>query len=496
MLIQVRSDLHTFGFRQDLSRRSESLRRKRKGGGRDAIEYVVDNIESIVMDVESTRSFTPLSDLCELGLTSFSFYACAYTRSESLASYLLATVGLKRRLGTLLVEALEVLSRTPTNWGGSETSNVCQFVSTVHIFFLRNSTIMKMFNLFQIFKVLVALPDEFREERLNLLFNCNRQCAPYATSGVGLLVAAKELSHRSPTQRFATEFRFQDAVDRYIEIVRDLYSCNSFVKEWMDERENEWIWIRDWQNHSNENPNSASVVENEPGIQFPSYANAVSRSINHSQARGHSTDTEIGFVQDEESDDDYSPEHEQDLYTLRDRVQRGKGPRHVRVDGAGISAINGRYVFTRNIDSCPAYEKNGFWNNKEVTFTLYRWTMQEDGKSWFISILPPNANPGGNTDVDFYCFKGQYRFPPVGEWSECRPQGRHPNPTIRHEPSGLQNEGYDSDSVDDDEEDVRGVGGDLEKDGSGVVVDERPRYRAGQWNDTEGQSEEDDKSYE
>ena len=135
ILLQVRSDLHTFGFRQDLSRRSESIRRKRKGGGRDAIDYVVDNIESIVIDVESTRSFTPLSDLCELGLTSFSFFACAYIRSESLASYLLATVGLKRRLGTLLVEALEVLSRTPTNWGGSETSNICQFVSTIHIFF-------------------------------------------------------------------------------------------------------------------------------------------------------------------------------------------------------------------------------------------------------------------------------------------------------------------------------------------------------------------------
>mmetsp|Transcript_22175 Transcript_22175/g.34309 ORF Transcript_22175/g.34309 Transcript_22175/m.34309 type:complete len:162 (-) Transcript_22175:598-1083(-) len=69
-------------------------------------------------------------------------------------------------------------------------------------------------------------------------------------------------------------------------------------------------------------------------------------------------------------------------------------------------------------------------------FTLYRCKMNNGSHQWYISIVPPNKQPGTNADIDFYyapsrARTGGFETPPQ-DWLQCNgnPDAVLPNPMV------------------------------------------------------------------
>eukprot|EP00814_Leptocylindrus_danicus_P009486 CAMPEP_0116046932 /NCGR_PEP_ID=MMETSP0321-20121206/28569_1 /TAXON_ID=163516 /ORGANISM="Leptocylindrus danicus var. danicus, Strain B650" /LENGTH=3883 /DNA_ID=CAMNT_0003528673 /DNA_START=195 /DNA_END=11846 /DNA_ORIENTATION=+ len=521
---QVRSDLHTFGFRRDLTRRPEHIRLKTvtplqpsSGSGSNNNSEEAnnndsqqqqrprDNLESIALDVHSNSGQSSkegsvvLNALTTSALNSYGLYSIAYNTCESLAAYLLATVAIMNcnnqggggeecTCNSIIIEALCALSRAPTNWAGSETLSTC----------------------LMIFKVLLGIPDQYQQQRIALVMEASYETISSNKPDkknvqVGLLVASKELSTRGSSSsssgsagsnnnsRFAvsSEYRSADAVDRYIGILIELYSQNAAVKKWMDERQASWAWIQRWRQRSNVN----NVVHSHHHGSGSAYAqgNYTGRHTHHSSSNHHrgggqvrhghghaphmnttgtsdNSASDVGFVQDCDSDEDdddvlynhghghpnnrnppvhsvrHSTTHPHQISNSHSPYEYSY-PRHVFVRRAGVDSINGCYTQSDSaFDNIASYEKEGYWNDKSVMFSLYRWNMTEDGKSWFISIIPPGKSPGSKMDIDFYCCKSQEDIPPIKGWREMKSHGLLPAPIISFNQTNINQNNHISDN--------------------------------------------------
>ena len=83
-----------------------------------------------------------------------------------------------------------------------------------------------------------------------------------------------------------------------------------------------------------------------------------------------------------------------------------KGPSHITVRDAGISAVNGVYFFDGQQYNANRYIRAGMWNNMFCLFLMSLWPYRSsDGESqqlaWFISIGLQN-DLNNYTDIDFY----------------------------------------------------------------------------------------------
>lgn len=93
----------------------------------------------------------------------------------------------------------------------------------------------------------------------------------------------------------------------------------------------------------------------------------------------------------------------------------------VTVQDAGVSEVNGQYIFTSILNDSGHYSKKCIFQGKQVTFHLYKCSMNNGQYNWYISITPENLVPGTTKDVDFYNAGGYRvpndRFPPVRPWN-------------------------------------------------------------------------------
>lgn len=282
------------------------------------------------------------------------------------------------------------------------------------------------------------------------MMKCSETCAPHGTTGVGLLVAANHLSTRSSSQRFASEYRYADAVDRYIDVISDLYSKIDRVKQWMDERNHEWSWIHHWKQRMD--PVTRGTILSDRDAESYRYGNRIN------------SDSETGgFVPDSDEDDAeprYSTHGDRGLKLYRNV---SKSPEYIYVRSAGLESVNGAYKPIQPVDKVIAYERIGVFKSTQVMFTLYRWPMQgSDTKSWFISILPANKSPGSSSDIDLYASKGSDDIPPENGWREIKDHGIAPGPTITYSLDSPSVGDMDpSDSQDDDEIAEEDTSGDI-----------------------------------
>lgn len=89
---QVRSDLHTFGFRPDLSRRSLASRIAISGDR----QHMRQSVESVAIDTVETATESSsterdeISPLVSVGLQSFQFFAMAFHANDAVAEHILA----------------------------------------------------------------------------------------------------------------------------------------------------------------------------------------------------------------------------------------------------------------------------------------------------------------------------------------------------------------------------------------------------------------------
>lgn len=367
---QVRSDLHTFGFRPDLSRRRSNL-------------YAT-SIENVAQDTSLAlkgKDIMKIGSLAENGLQSFYLHALAYSACEPLAECILATCAYGQDTNKLLTDALKALSRAPTGWAGAETFNAC----------------------LMIFKVLVAIPDERQQERIKILMQSREKCSPHAELGVGLLIAAKECSTSRSNQHYPVDFHYSVAVERYINVVKELMKIHK-VNEWMGNNREMWAWMEHW--FRPEGSGSQQVRGDLSGGRD----GAGSAPLNHH----HHTTSEMNPVMgnDDESDD--------------------YGFDSIVVEGAGEPAVNGTYLPSGNCDNVGKCVKEGRWQDRDCNFSLFRCKLSDGTRRWYISIVPPNHVPGTNKDTDFYSAQAtgiEHERPPERNWTTAKGHGFDPAPS-------------------------------------------------------------------
>jgi ubiquitin carboxyl-terminal hydrolase 9/24 len=392
---QVRADLHTFGFRQDLTRRPEETRWYTPTG-HSSRQHLLQAVESVALDIDLLRKGKQQPNpgaYAEHGLLCFHLHSLAYSACEPLAEYLLATAAHGRETNRLLTEALKTLSRAPTGWAGTETFNACLMV----------------------FKVLVSVPDQRQLIRIETLMKSKDKALPHAEAGIGLMVAAKDLSTTRTSQHYSTDFHYT-AVERYINAVKELSKLQK-VHEWMSKNRDLWSWMEHWLRSDglNQQVRGDISVRREGAIHPP-------------PAPNHHSDSDMnpGMGNDSEEDDDSN----------YDQVENYPGRGKVIAQGSGIPAVNGTYTLNESCDGVGKYTKDGVYKGQDQTFSLFRCQLSDHTRRWYISIVPKNHVPGTNKDIDFYSAAatgGEAENPPE-RWTTAK-EGRDPAPicTWKHE---------------------------------------------------------------
>eukprot|EP00581_Thalassiosira_minuscula_P009629 CAMPEP_0183706746 /NCGR_PEP_ID=MMETSP0737-20130205/3501_1 /TAXON_ID=385413 /ORGANISM="Thalassiosira miniscula, Strain CCMP1093" /LENGTH=368 /DNA_ID=CAMNT_0025934241 /DNA_START=164 /DNA_END=1270 /DNA_ORIENTATION=+ len=76
------------------------------------------------------------------------------------------------------------------------------------------------------------------------------------------------------------------------------------------------------------------------------------------------------------------------------------------VEGAGTPQVNGFYKQSGNFDGAPMYRKSATYQGEKIKFTLFRCSLTDRSRRWYISIVPDDIDPGTTRDRDFYCAVG------------------------------------------------------------------------------------------
>jgi len=120
-------------------------------------------------------------------------------------------------------------------------------------------------------------------------------------------------------------------------------------------------------------------------------------------------------------------------------------PKCYFVEGAGLSFVNGQYVYGGPIDEDGHASRGGDRSYVRVIpvsdtegggvkkITLFRCTMRSQLKWWFISEADEDQ-PGTDKDIDYYQHKTRTAddtVPPLTGWLTCRSTGHDPPPTLR-----------------------------------------------------------------
>jgi len=263
--------------------------------------------------------------------------------------------------------------------------------------------------------VLLAIPDERQNERMHTVMNTVKRVQPYAESGIGLLVAARELSLSRTPPHYSTDLHFPSAVDRYIEIAKILYQVTT-VADWMGHHRDLWSWMEQRRGERERGRDVAAAPRHHPA------------AVNHHQYSDSDINQGIGNESDGE-DEDYRYDQ---VETLPNMVRCDK----IEVSGAGLEAINGMYEKVGTVDGVGKYTKVVNVEGRNELLSLYRCQLHDNTRKWFISIVPTGQLPGTTKDIDYYwapCsndVKGTL-LPPEQGWEFIKENGKLPNPTLR-----------------------------------------------------------------
>lgn len=123
-MLQVRIDLHTFGFRPDMTRRS-----------RDSIyndrEELRQPAESVAIDASHlVKEPVYCGPVAEYVFEGFHFFSVAYSANEAIAEHLVAGLCIHRdNYDKLIFATLQAIYHAPSGWGGSEAVDAAKMVS-------------------------------------------------------------------------------------------------------------------------------------------------------------------------------------------------------------------------------------------------------------------------------------------------------------------------------------------------------------------------------
>lgn len=381
---RVRTDLHTFGYRPDLTRRPKEIRIEVA----DGIQVLKSPVESVAADVLSMqRNNNESSDLGELaliGLDSFDLHAYAYSASEALAEYLVASTLLKREKSSLITNTQKAIYRAPTAWAGNEMWEAATMI----------------------FRVIACIEDSYQQDRIACIME-NPRNDMLNNQDIGLLQAAKALSTRS-NQNYSNDMQY--AYEKYSDLIKELMKLKP-VGTWMSGNRSLWSWMeRDL------------IANDEVSSQRRSDFSGRREGIAGESMR---SDTDMQGVHDSEDDDD--DDDDSRMYEDAQRYDK------IFVDGAGLDVVNGVFERQGIFEGAGKFTKKGIWNGNEETFSMFRCNVSNNTKHWYISIVPSGVQPGTNTDIDFYSAPVSRHtpdLPPSTGWTKAN-EGITPCPVIQ-----------------------------------------------------------------
>ncbi|KAG7367521.1 ubiquitin carboxyl-terminal hydrolase [Nitzschia inconspicua] len=395
---KVRRDMHTFGFRPDLSRRPRDVRIRCE----DDQEFSFSSCESVAMDVLSIFNETPpsLGRVNDLGLSSFRFYEVACSASDQLGEYLLAGSCLWRDLEAskpIIRGALKSTFQATAGWTGSDVVNATM----------------------TILRILSSIPDDFQDARIHEIMMWDEGDLPQSGGNkhFGLITAARHLYENRSHQTYPQDLPF--AYERYVGFIKELLGLHSVCK-WMNENRSFWSWMEGdlfetrHQRGRGQSRNDYSVTREPDDSGIP---------LDH---QNHSDSDGMPGIHDSEEDDEDSRMEDMELY-------QDTTPSRIVISGAGKGVVNGTYTRDGSFERAFKYSKPGVYQGNKTIFSIFRCNVSNNTKHWYISIVPHGNPPGTSADIDFYSApvtRDCHELPPLSGWVKAN-EGDDPAPKLK-----------------------------------------------------------------
>ena len=400
---KVQLDLHAFGFRPDLSRRSHNARvfmfNERENDRKPA--------ESVAVDVaESLEGPINLGTLANHAISSSPhLYALAYDVSEPLGEYLVAASVFKRDPEALITQLLLTIHRTPNDWGGNLSVNTAT----------------------RALSVIVSVPDEHQNARIALIMHNTHPVARSAEYGAGLLHVLRVYQRGRQTQHYTSDFHW--GFERYLGVLKDLRRIYP-VYLWMNDNREKWSFVE------------REIIDNRASGQYQSQQQR--GDYGQRETDGHlsypvdslpadhqsNTDSDMANPHESEYDDEDSQCDNVDNYGQR---QTNTGPYQIVIENAGAPDVNGTYNQDGYFEGACKYSRVGRWKNGNYRFYIFQCNVSNNTRHWYISIVPSGGSPGTSADIDFYTSSVNTdcsTVPPLKSWSKG-PEGIEPPPVLR-----------------------------------------------------------------
>jgi ubiquitin carboxyl-terminal hydrolase 9/24 len=226
---------------------------------------------------------------------------------------------------------------------------------------------------------------------------------------VGLLRAANvlyELQLRD--RRYSQQYQYS-AYGRYLGVIRSLIVVRA-VENWMMDAVNREHW----------KPFEHDLREEDPArSHHHQVRNDMTRREVVNPAVPYETSTGDSMQDESEDDDSRDP----DPLDNRKAVYL--------VEGAGLEVLNGKYEQMVDFEGAYQFQKEVTIEGRKEVARLFRCSVNNNTKHWFISIVPDKIQPGTNKDRDFYSAPAPNasRYPPTDGWVK-QLEGREPAPRV------------------------------------------------------------------
>lgn len=434
--LRLRSDLHVFGFRPDLSRRSLTSRMIQFN---DRV-ILRETAESVAIDVaevfgQSQVSFGSMADIAIQ--STFSLFDFAFRFSETHALYLLAAISHLRVPSELINRILCIIYDTPGDWQSNERVPLMTMA----------------------LEVIAAVPDSNQSAKIALIMESN--CRPRDKEfSMGLLPVLRAL-HQAQQGHSYSQIHWIYA--RYIEILKSLRKYPS-VRLWMQANEACWSFIEkelteirapDPQHHSHHIQDEYSGRDDSAPIYGP---------VHSSNVMLNRPEIDISHMDDESEDDDDSRFGEQLLGGQAMNIDPGtpinqapfpnQGPIEIHIRNCGSFEVNGVYLQCGYFGPACRYSKTGLFGGKMETLFIFQCNVSNNTRHWYISIVPIGKSPGTSTDIDFYTApvsEESDMVPPRSGWTRAQ-AGRDPAPYLDYQFGSLDDDEEEEDDEDDDDD--------------------------------------------
>ncbi|KAL7573772.1 hypothetical protein ACA910_007801 [Epithemia clementina (nom. ined.)] len=400
---KVQLDLHAFGFRPDLSRRSHNARvfviNERENERKPAESVGVDIAESLEGPID-------LGTLANHAIVSSPhLYSLAFDVSEPLGEYLVASAVYKRDPEVIIAQLLITIHRTPNDWGGNLSINTAA----------------------RALAVIASVPDEHQNARIALIMLNTHPVTRNAEYGAGLLHVLRVYQRGRQTQHYGNDFHW--GFERYLGVLKDLRRIYP-VYQWMSENREKWSFIEREISDSRasgqyQNPQQRGDYgqrEADGHLTYPVDALPVDHQSH--------TDSDMAGPHESEYDDEDSQCDNLENYGQR---QQNNGPFQIVVENAGTADVNGTYQQDGYFEGVCKFSRVGRWKNGNYKFYIFQCNVSNNTRHWYISIVPSGGSPGTSADIDFYSASVSSdcsTVPPLKTWAKG-PEGVEPCPNLR-----------------------------------------------------------------